>query len=215
MSRELCTSYLFLPFSSFDSSKMSSHGKAETDRLKKNLEEQLDRLVQQLEDLEECRATLDETDYLECKEDTMEQLREFNESLQRMISGNMTLVNELGAMQLATQAAISAAFQTPAVIRMFGKREPAGLKERLSQIDRDEKLGKLNKEVADCQRKEILSALRQLGEKLEPPLLQLLERLSLDSVDTTRYVQVTETKEKGKMALDVVGKEVRATQDLS
>lgn len=46
------------------------------------------------------RVTLDETDYQECKEDTMEQLREFNESLQRMISGDMTLVNELGAMQL-------------------------------------------------------------------------------------------------------------------
>jgi len=44
--------------------------------------------------------TLDETDYQECKEDTMEQLREFNESLQRMISGDMTLVDELGAMQL-------------------------------------------------------------------------------------------------------------------
>lgn len=46
------------------------------------------------------RVTLDETDYQESKEDTMEQLREFNESLQRMISGDMTLVNELGAMQL-------------------------------------------------------------------------------------------------------------------
>ncbi|KAL6431452.1 protein LZIC-like [Cataglyphis hispanica] len=192
---------------------MSSHGKAETDRLRKNLEEQLDRLVQQLEDLEDCRVTLDETDYQESKEDTMEQLREFNESLQRMISGDMTLINELGAMQLATQAAISAAFQTPAVIRMFGKREPTGLKERLSQIDRDVKLGKLNKEAADRQRGEILSALRQLGEKLEPSELQLLERLSLNNVDTTRYVQVIETAKEGKMALDVVGKEVRATQD--
>ncbi|CAL1679127.1 unnamed protein product [Lasius platythorax] len=192
---------------------MNSHGKAETDRLRKNLEEQLDRLVQQLEDLEDCRVTLDETDYQECKEDTMEQLREFNESLQRMISGDMTLVNELGAMQLATQAAISAAFQTPAVIRMFGRREPTGLKERLSQIDRDIKLGKLSKEAADRQRGEILSALRQLGEKLEPSELQLLERLSLNNVDTTRYVQVTETAKQGKMALDVVGKEVRATQD--
>lgn len=192
---------------------MSSHGKAETDRLRKNLEEQLDRLVQQLEDLEDCRVTLDETDYQEAKEDTMEQLREFNESLQRMISGDMTLVNELGAMQLATQAAISAAFQTPAVIRLFGKREPTGLKERLSQIDRDVKLGKLNKEAADRQRGEILSALRQLGEKLEPSELQLLERLSLNNVDTTRYVQVTETAKEGKMALDVVCKEVRATQD--
>lgn len=32
----------------------------------------------------------------------MEQLHEFNESLQRMISGDMTLVNELGAMQLVS-----------------------------------------------------------------------------------------------------------------
>lgn len=96
---------------------------------------------------------------------------------------------------------------------MFGKREPAGLKERLSQIDRDIKLGKLNKEAANCQRGEILYALRQLGEKLEPSELQLLERLSLNNIDTTRYVQVTETAKEGKMALDVVGKEVRATQD--
>lgn len=96
---------------------------------------------------------------------------------------------------------------------MFGRREPTGLKERLSQIDRDVKLGKLNKEAADRQRGEILSALRQLGEKLEPSELQLLERLSLNNVDTTRYVQVTETEKQGKMALDVVGKEVRATQD--
>lgn len=93
---------------------------------------------------------------------------------------------------------------------MFGKREPALLKERLSQVDRDIKLGKLNKESADRQRGEILSALRQLGEKLEPSELQLLERLSLNNIDSTRYVQATETA--GKMALDVVGKEVRATQ---
>lgn len=95
---------------------------------------------------------------------------------------------------------------------MFGKREPTGLKERLSQIDRDIKLGKLNKEVADRQRGEILSALKQLGEKLEPSELQLLERLSLNNIDTTRYVQVIETTGKGKMALDVVGREVKATQ---
>lgn len=34
---------------------MGSHGKLETEKLKKNLEAQLDRLVQQLEDIEENR----------------------------------------------------------------------------------------------------------------------------------------------------------------
>jgi hypothetical protein len=34
---------------------MASRGKSETEKLKKNLEEQLDRLMVQLSDLEECR----------------------------------------------------------------------------------------------------------------------------------------------------------------
>lgn len=34
---------------------MSSYGKAETEKLKQNLENQLDRLVEQLADLENCR----------------------------------------------------------------------------------------------------------------------------------------------------------------
>lgn len=34
---------------------MASRGKSETSKLKQNMEEQLDRLMQQLQDLEECR----------------------------------------------------------------------------------------------------------------------------------------------------------------
>lgn len=34
---------------------MSSYGKVETEKLKQNLESQLDRLVEQLQDLESCR----------------------------------------------------------------------------------------------------------------------------------------------------------------
>ncbi|KAG7197152.1 hypothetical protein KM043_007236 [Ampulex compressa] len=193
---------------------MGSRGKAETEKLRKNLEAQLDRLVQQLEDIEESRYTLDDTCYEEVMESTREDLREFNESLQRMISGDTTLVDDLGAMQLATQAAISAAFKTPAVIRMFGKRETSQLRHRLSQIDYDTKLGKISKHSSEHQRREILSALRQLGEKLEPAELQMLERLSLSEIDTGSYEQVTESAEKGQMALAVVEEEIRSTQNI-
>ncbi|XP_012257739.2 protein LZIC-like [Athalia rosae] len=191
---------------------MTSHGKAETERLKKNLEEQLDRLVQQLEDLEECRSELEQSEYDETKAETMEQLRDFNESLQRMISGDMTLVDHLGAMQLATQAAISAAFKTPAVIRMFGKREPGQLRERLSQVERDTKLGKLTKEASERQRGEILNALRQLGEKLNQSELQLIEKLSPDLAVDGNYVHVVPNSEKGKIALALAGKEIRENE---
>lgn len=36
---------------------MASRGKSETSKLKQNMEEQLDRLMQQLQDLEECRCS--------------------------------------------------------------------------------------------------------------------------------------------------------------
>ncbi|CAD1472029.1 unnamed protein product [Heterotrigona itama] len=188
---------------------MSSRGKVQTEQLRKNLETQLDRLVQQLEDIEENRNLLDAAAYEEAMQLTKEDLQEFNGSLQRMISGDTTLVDQLGAIQLAIQAAISEAFKTPAVIRMFGKRETSQLRERLTQIDCDVKLGKLSKETSDHQRAEVLNALRQLGEKLEPQELQLLEKLMLNNIDTTSYVQVTENIDKGQMAMAAVGDEVK------
>ncbi|KAF3816703.1 hypothetical protein GH733_014051, partial [Mirounga leonina] len=45
--------------------KMASRGKTETSKLKQNLEERLDRVMQQLQDLEECREELDTDDYEE------------------------------------------------------------------------------------------------------------------------------------------------------
>lgn len=159
------------------------------------------------------REDIEESEYDETKEETMDQLREFNESLQRMISGDMTLVDQLGAMQLATQAAISAAFKTPAVIRMFGKREPKQLRERLSQIERDTRLGKLSKESSERQRSEVLSALKQLGEKLDQSELQLLEKLSIDTVDITGFIQISDSQEKGETALEMASQEVKASQD--
>lgn len=169
----------------------------------------MDRLVQQLEDIEENRSLLDAAGYEEAMQLTKEDLQEFNESLQRMITGDTTLVDQLGAIQLATQAAISEAFKTPAVIRMFGKRETSQLRERLNKIDCNMKLGKLSKDAGDRQRAEVLSALRQLGDKLEPHELQLLERLMFSNIDATSYVQVTESSEKGRMAMAAVGDEVR------
>ncbi|XP_069802651.1 protein LZIC isoform X1 [Dendropsophus ebraccatus] len=148
------------------SDNMASRGKSETSKLRQNLEEQLDRLMQQLQDLEECREELDADEYEETKKETLEQLSEFNDSLQKIIAGNMTLVDELGGMQLAIQAAISQAFKTPEVIRMFAKKQPGQLRTRLAEMDRDLMVGKLARDVYTQQKGEILTALRKLGEKL-------------------------------------------------
>ncbi|XP_059231139.1 protein LZIC isoform X2 [Mustela nigripes] len=146
--------------------EMASRGKTETSKLKQNLEEQLDRLMQQLQDLEECREELDTDEYEETKKETLEQLSEFNDSLKKIMSGNMTLVDELSGMQLAIQAAISQAFKTPEVIRLFAKKQPGQLRTRLAEMDRDLMVGKLDRGLYMQQKVEILTALRKLGEKL-------------------------------------------------
>ncbi|TRY82514.1 hypothetical protein DNTS_013828 [Danionella cerebrum] len=148
--------------------RMASRGKSETSKLRQNMEEQLDRLMQQLQDLDECREELEEEEYEETKKETLEQMNEFNESLKKLMSGNMTLVDELGGMQLAIQAAISQAFKTPEVIRLFAKKQPGQLRTRLAEVtmDRDVMVGKLPRDVFTLQKVEILTALRKLGEKL-------------------------------------------------
>lgn len=46
------------------------------------------------------RSELDADEYEETKAETVDQLREFNLTLSKIMSGNMTLVDELGSMQL-------------------------------------------------------------------------------------------------------------------
>ena len=86
----------------------------------------------------------------------MEQLEEVQQSLARLATGDMGLVDSVGAMQLAIQvtgvtactgvkimlstyllqAAISDAFKTPEILRMFALAQPDHLRDRLGVIER-------------------------------------------------------------------------------
>lgn len=45
---------------------------------------------------------MDEAEYQETKEDTIEQLKEFNESLNRLVKGDISLISAIGAIQLVS-----------------------------------------------------------------------------------------------------------------
>ncbi|KAL1464575.1 hypothetical protein WDU94_004207 [Cyamophila willieti] len=140
-------------------------------KLKQNLEDQLKRLVHQLADLEECKDDLNADEYESSKCDTLEQLKEFDTRLTKLTSGDITVDDQIAQLQRTTQAAISEAFKTPAVIKMFANKEPELLRERLNQIERDAKLGKgTNVE----EKLEVLRALRHLNEHLTPDHLQFI-----------------------------------------
>lgn len=46
------------------------------------------------------RNDLDPEEYEETKKETIDQLEEFSQSLSRIVSGNMTLIDDFSAMQL-------------------------------------------------------------------------------------------------------------------
>lgn len=185
----------------------STRGQEETEKLKSNLEEQLDRLVQQLADLEEAKEDLDAEEYEETKQETMDQLTEFKESLDNMVGGNLSLVDQLSGMQLAIQAAISKAFKTPEVIRMFAKKQPGQLRQRLAEIRRDEKVGKLSSDVATQQSVEILTALKKLGESLTPEEEAYLQNNS--SASLKQFEQVSGDLASGDKVLAVASSQVK------
>eukprot|EP01080_Neovahlkampfia_damariscottae_P005564 gene5564-9382_t len=148
------------------STNFSVDGKQETERLKQKIQKQLQKFFDTLQDLEDEKEELEEEEIELIKQETMEQMEEFEKTLTKLTSGDMSLVNELGKMRLAMQLSVSEAFQTPEVISMFAKQEPKLLREKLTQLQRDVKLGKISQTIVTQQTVEILSALKKLGEKL-------------------------------------------------
>ena len=73
-------------------------------------------------------------EYTETKQESLEQLKELNASLSKLKEGNLSLIDEVNSIQLAIQAAISQAFQTPEVIRMFAKKQQPQLRQRLAEV---------------------------------------------------------------------------------
>ena len=72
----------------------------ETDKLKQNVQDQLQRLLQQLSDLKEEKDSFDPAEFAEMEKDTLDQLRDFQESLKRMTEGNLSLADELSSVKL-------------------------------------------------------------------------------------------------------------------
>lgn len=165
---------------------MTSRGSNETLKLKSNIQDQMHRLLTQLQDLDEMKDDLEEDEYNESRADTLQQMQEFEQSLNKMLAGDMTLVDEIGHVQLAIQSAIRQAFKSPEVMKMFAKKENGALRSRLAQLDADLKLGKITSAVHESQVVEILQALEKLNEPLsdrERELLTRVRQLSIFSTD--------------------------------
>ena len=78
----------------------------------------------------------------------------------------------------AIQAAVSDAFKTPEVIRMFANKQPDQLRLRLASLQRDVKIRQISKDAFQRQSVEILIALKKLGTTLTAEEQTFLDSLS-------------------------------------
>ena len=106
------------------------------------------------------------------------ELEEFEESLQELTRGNMTLVSELNSVQLAIQGAVRQAFRTPDVIKMFAKREPEALRAKLARLREEKRLSRISEDAFLSLSVEILLALQKLEEPLSAQESHMLRTYS-------------------------------------
>lgn len=81
-------------------------------------------------------------------------------------------------MQQAIQAAVSQAFKTPEVIRMFAQKQPDQLRKRLATLKRELDLKHISKDAFNQQASEVLLALQKLGTELSEQEKTFLEQMS-------------------------------------
>lgn len=131
----------------------------------------------QLQDIEEMKDEMDADEYTTSKQETIDQLKEFEQSLTKMTQGNISLVDHIGSVQLAIQAAIRNV-TSPEILNMFLKKENGSLRRRLADLDQDLKLGRMTLDDHNSQAGEILKLLEKLGEPLSLGEKELLRKMT-------------------------------------
>eukprot|EP01100_Stratorugosa_tubuloviscum_P009492 TRINITY_DN3985_c0_g2_i1.p1 TRINITY_DN3985_c0_g2~~TRINITY_DN3985_c0_g2_i1.p1 ORF type:complete len:189 (-),score=92.27 TRINITY_DN3985_c0_g2_i1:259-825(-) len=187
---------------------MAGRTSSQNEKLQTNVEEQLNRLLTQLQDLEDLKDELDEEEYNSTKNDTLQQLKEFEATLKKMISGDVTIVDKLSGIRLALRAAVSEAFRTPEVIRLFANKQPRQLRLKLAQITRGSTF------THPQQALEIIAALKKLGEPLTTDELNFLTQNMTKSLSDFESAadNATLAAESSASVLSIAGTQIKTAQ---
>ena len=98
------------------------------------------------------RDDLSPIEYDSMKEETVEQIKEFTETLDRMNKGDVTLTNTFSSMRSAIRKAIASSFNTIEMIKMFGDQNVSKLESELLELDEKFKLKKITLEEFEAKK---------------------------------------------------------------
>ncbi|XP_055325010.1 protein LZIC-like [Sitodiplosis mosellana] len=129
----------------------------------KNLENQLQRLVQQSADLEECKNDLTEEEYESMKDETLEQIKEFTGTLDRLNKGDVTLNSKISSMRDVIRKAIANSFNTLEMIRIAGDQSLNEQANRLASLEESYQLKKISTDEYNNKKREVLLQLVDFG----------------------------------------------------
>jgi hypothetical protein len=93
------------------------------------------------------------------KEETLEQIKEFSDSLTRMNKGDLSIDTKISQMREEIRAAIANSFNTIEMIKMFGLQNANELERQLLDIDEEYKLKRITLDQMEA-KKVVLSWLR-------------------------------------------------------
>lgn len=130
------------------------------------------RLLTQLRDLEDMKADLEEDEYQQLRGETLDQLKDFEASLERTVGasggadGPNPLMDDVEKARRAVQETIRSAVASSGAKESFAKKESVALRGRLASLQESLRLGSLSPEVFEIERRSILTALQAMGEQL-------------------------------------------------
>ncbi|KAL5287788.1 hypothetical protein ACFFRR_008579 [Megaselia abdita] len=99
------------------------------------------------------------------KGETLEQIQEFSDTLNRLQKGDLTLNNKFNELKTALREAIGKnAFNTHEMIKMFGAQDDEIM--QLLKLEEEFKLKKVDKATFMEKKRKILQSLQEKGSKL-------------------------------------------------
>lgn len=179
------------------SQQASTTQNPEVEILRNNVRDQFNRLLDQLDDLELLRDELTQSEYDEEKQDTIEQLREFQQFLDTTLHSNssLSLSTEFTATQEAIKNALNADnfHSTTTNLRKFATQDSTSIRSRIDQLERSYKLKIISQSSYQQELYKLLLALT----KIDNVELTSLEQQQLKQLqESTQQLQVVNEDNK-------------------
>ena len=162
----------------------------EDETLLKNVLDEIERLNNQLKDLETYKDDFTPEEIEETKKETLEKLIETTKLLEKMKSGNVTTVTKVEQAKKQLQKAIAENYHVKDLVNSYLSNETEFLREKLNSVMRLNALKKINDQEFNSQVIQILEIINK-NTKLndeEQKLYDNLKKKSLNSLEEDKGI---------------------------